>query len=119
MKYPGTWRDSVFFPSLPLWECGLKYFTSGLLELAKIVTPFMGVWIEITNIYTRVSVDDVTPFMGVWIEMMHKNRETSLGQVTPFMGVWIEISHFCLSGKGLLVTPFMGVWIETRMGKYY
>ena len=59
--------------------------------MAKIVTPFMGVWIEITNIYTRVSVDDVTPFMGVWIEMMHKNRETSLGQVTPFMGVWIEI----------------------------
>ena len=34
----------------------------------KVVTPFVGVWIETTG-YTDVFVcDGVTPFVGVWIE---------------------------------------------------
>ena len=34
-----------------------------------IVTPFMGVWIEIEKEVSGLDLVDVTPFMGVWIEM--------------------------------------------------
>ena len=33
--------------SLPLWECGLKYKFHNVLQCPDLVTPFMGVWIEI------------------------------------------------------------------------
>ena len=34
----------------------------------------------------------VTPFMGVWIEIEKSGRKQRKQKVTPFMGVWIEIS---------------------------
>ena len=33
------------------------------------VTPFAGVWIEISLTMSSVEEIDVTPFAGVWIEM--------------------------------------------------
>ena len=33
----------------------------------------------------------VTPFMGVWIEIQQSVRIEAVITVTPFMGVWIEI----------------------------
>jgi len=33
----------------------------------------------------------VTPFMGVWIEIVQEVVQNLLCNVTPFMGVWIEI----------------------------
>ena len=33
----------------------------------------------------------VTPFTGVWIEMSHINPIIRPTNVTPFTGVWIEI----------------------------
>ena len=33
------------------------------------VTPFMGVWIEIVPAFALNAVLGVTPFMGVWIEI--------------------------------------------------
>ena len=47
------------------------------------VTPFAGVWIEISS--------QVTPFAGVWIEISSKQNNTGRCEVTPFAGVWIEI----------------------------
>ena len=35
--------------SLPLWECGLKFFVHYVISSIGEVTPFMGVWIEITD----------------------------------------------------------------------
>ena len=56
-----------------------------------IVTPFVGVWIEIIrNQYLHVVVG-VTPFVGVWIEIDGKWIENTADIVTPFVGVWIEI----------------------------
>ena len=52
----------------------------------------MGVWIEIVLIRLTSRSSIVTPFMGVWIEIrpcMQIFVQTL--SVTPFMGVWIEI----------------------------
>ena len=63
------------------------------------VTPFMGVWIEISYLNLNFKVTTVTPFMGVWIEILICPFPTVQKAVTPFMGVWIEISidHIIIS----------------------
>jgi len=33
----------------------------------------------------------VTPFTGVWIEISREEGEENMRMVTPFTGVWIEI----------------------------
>ena len=50
----GVWIEMFIFvpsseiiPSLPLWECGLKYHKSHFPRQRHQVTPFVGVWIEI------------------------------------------------------------------------
>ena len=53
----------------------------------------MGVWIEITGGWEKVSEMWVTPFMGVWIEICLLVAVSKLVLVTPFMGVWIEIMN--------------------------
>ena len=35
--------------SLPLWECGLKFFLRPSFSSLTSVTPFVGVWIEISD----------------------------------------------------------------------
>ena len=55
--------------SLPSWECGLKYQTGNRRYFDSIVTPFVGVWIEIARLLLLQKVQTVTPFVGVWIEM--------------------------------------------------
>ena len=59
--------------SLPSWECGLKSEISSNLKNPIAVTPFVGVWIEITAVAAMYSQELVTPFVGVWIEIHHKD----------------------------------------------
>ena len=40
----------------------------------------------------------VTPFLGVWIEMTSSTGKRGSFQVTPFLGVWIEIVYCILCG---------------------
>ena len=77
--------------SLPSWECGLKSSLSTTTLLYLIVTPFVGVWIEISSMIFVVLMIPVTPFVGVWIEIYHSPCCHLLQKVTPFVGVWIEI----------------------------
>ena len=55
--------------SLPLRECGLKFFTSHSLYHLHFVTPLAGVWIEILVQLWDVLEPFVTPLAGVWIEI--------------------------------------------------
>ena len=52
----------------------------------------MGVWIEIISnrIYYN-PLDIVTPYMGVWIEIKSATESANALKVTPYKGVWIEI----------------------------
>ena len=40
------------------------------LKYVNIVTPFVGVWIEIPDKQTSTHTLFVTPFVGVWIEIL-------------------------------------------------
>ena len=43
----------------------------------------------------NILIDMVTPLVGVWIEMPLLQAVLELGHVTPLVGVWIEIQrHF-------------------------
>ena len=78
-------------PSLPSWECGLKYNSNKQRDRRSEVTPFVGVWIEILNWRNIQRCKLVTPFVGVWIEIEDTLQFSGLVIVTPFVGVWIEI----------------------------
>ena len=52
----------------------------------------MGVWIEIAIYKNKFVRHIVTPFVGVWIEIKQKSRNFyNFATVTPFVGVWIEM----------------------------
>ena len=57
------------------------------------VTPYAGVWIEITSSKTEVTKVSVTPYAGVWIEIMIIQKHILGVFVTPYAGVWIEITN--------------------------
>ncbi len=39
------------------------------IDFKKIVSPFMGEWIEIFFVWSRHTRPSVSPFMGEWIEI--------------------------------------------------
>ena len=110
-----TLYDTFTLSSLPSWECGLKSQKKLILLPPFTVTPFVGVWIEITHHPARKVEKNVTPFVGVWIEIItvtinpprticHSLRgsvdwnyfdqgKLTTNTVTPFVGVWIEITE--------------------------
>ena len=69
----------------------MKFWLRKLNKMEAVVTPFVGVWIEIRDGYSRDMEDYVTPFVGVWIEILSSLQSASRQIVTPFVGVWIEI----------------------------
>ena len=54
----------------------------------------------------------VTPCVGVWIEIGGFGRAGAGRIVTPCVGVWIEIMSVLMMLKSFIVTPCVGVWIE-------
>ena len=73
----GVWIEILnIFPliravgwSLPVRECGLKFFLEHIKNSIIFVTPRAGVWIEIRNRRGIGADPVVTPRAGVWIEM--------------------------------------------------
>ena len=82
--------QAVYYPSLPSWECGLKYFP----------------------VEWETTINKVAPLVGVWIEMMYKEILTIYSVVAPLVGVWIEIMFICTIEGNTIVAPLVGVWIE-------
>ena len=53
-----------------MWECGLKYRATKTYDDSVIVTPLVGVWIEINDYHwNNYGAVYVTPLVGVWIEI--------------------------------------------------
>ena len=72
----GVWIEIFFLfshsptnQSLPLRECGLKFY----------------------RIHHKFHLNRVTPLAGVWIEIPLQSAHFVNGVVTPLAGVWIEI----------------------------
>ena len=57
------------FQSLPTRECGLKSIIVLVFADRKLVTPYAGVWIEISIESITAVLITVTPYAGVWIEI--------------------------------------------------
>ena len=57
--------------SLPAWECGLKFLVALRDVMERVVTPCVGVWIEIQKSYRLYQRKHVTPCVGVWIEIVY------------------------------------------------
>ena len=62
-------RFPVDVKSLPTRECGLKLQGAFVFYIHIPVTPYAGVWIEITKTGTAFYDINVTPYAGVWIEI--------------------------------------------------
>ena len=77
--------------SLPLWECGLKFNKAFQIATSNLVTPPVGVWIEMISEKEVFGLDLVTPLVGVWIEIALYGSGRGIQAVTPLVGVWIEI----------------------------
>ena len=101
--------------SLPSWECWLKYNGDDFSKNLFLVTPFVGVLIEILQDLKEVRQNEVTPFVGVLIEIKKHRLHNYTKKVTPFVGVLIEIDYSTIIENQKNVTPFVGVLIEIRM----
>ena len=47
----------------------MKCTNIGSLKTSEVVTPYAGVWIEISGSMSSGSMSSVTPYAGVWIEI--------------------------------------------------
>ncbi len=83
-----------FHQSHPSWVRGLKLLKVLNLSHDRRVAPFMGAWIEISNMISSAKFfSKVAPFTGAWIEInLALFRIEVLYEVAPFTGAWIEIS---------------------------
>ena len=98
--------------SLPSWECGLKSLTINGSIIIHLVTPFVGVWIEIviSQVYSGRFVS--LPSWECGLKSVFRGLCCIFSGVTPFVGVWIEITANVEIMDTAFVTPFVGVWIE-------
>ena len=91
--------------SLPLWECGLKSANALYIPLAVLVTPLVGVWIEILRPPQKRESDAVTPLVGVWIEICGKRRGDQCGQSLPLWECGLKYSKSLQYALKMLSLP--------------
>ena len=106
-------RDLHRPPSHPSWVCGLKLFFG---QISVIILESHPSWVCGLKQCLVANLDrdfPVTPFVGVWIETSQLDGFDYVRWVTPFVGVWIETCHYTELLRSKIVTPFVGVWIET------
>ena len=80
--------------SLPSWECGLKFLHLEKSLFFLLVTPFVGVWIEISvkRVFT-ISYPSL-PSWECGLKFLLVYKQCLVLPVTPFVGVWIEITLY-------------------------
>ena len=77
-----------------------------------IVTPRVGVWIEITLRDTSKPSLWVTPRVGVWIEIIAFSRSFLSLLSLPVWECGLKSQFYRLRYPCFEVTPRVGVWIE-------
>ena len=76
-----------------------------------VVTPLVGVWIEII---VTACVNHICRSLPLWecgLKSFPYQRTPTTNSVTPLVGVWIEICNIEDIGTSNYVTPLVGVWI--------
>ena len=57
-------------------------------------------------------VEQVSPYIGEWIEISNLSLSCNLLAVSPYIGEWIEINGNIIPGVLIGVSPYIGEWIE-------
>ena len=78
---------------------GLKYHCSGASNIANVVAPHVGAWIEITTNKQPIRQNPVAPHVGAWIEITTNKPPIRQNPVAPHVGAWIEIQRYLLRQK--------------------
>ena len=117
--FVGVWIEIPYYlltgedsKSLPLWECGLKYVTTDYILLGKRRSLCGSLDWNHHNRMHQVWLYDVAPFVGVWIEMSNITYLISSVYGRSLCGSvdWNILDHIVWSI--IIVAPFVGVWIE-------
>ncbi len=89
-------------------------------SMTGMVTPCVGVWIEMDNKVAEVVALGSLPAWECGLKFCCRGRCCGFCCVTPCVGVWIEIGDGKHQGVLHEVTPCVGVWIEIVVDqKYY
>ena len=75
-----------------MWVRGLKLPMILLTNLAPLVAPRVGAWIETKMYIQSLGNTKVAPRVGAWIETSFKVYPSVLNNVAPRVGAWIETS---------------------------
>ena len=101
-------NEPISFPcsaSLPSRECVLKFLYRYIATIPPIVTPFAGVWIEI-SICRIISLASLSlPSRECGLKSADLPIRSGCPSVTPFAGVWIEIRPVLCISTAILSLP--------------
>ena len=101
----------MWFLSLPLRECGLKYYIRVKTKGATRHSPCGSVdWNNSTAFYNFYCIRHSPCGSVDWNRQEYDDLKGKY--VTPLAGVWIEITPFAALTGHDAVTPLAGVWIE-------
>ena len=122
------------FPSLPLWERGLKFSFLLGVEMSVRVAPLVGAWIEIgfygrdlpdlkslplwergLKYLYRIQANILIGSLPLWERVLKFMRIWFLLPamlVAPLVGAWIEIISIKAEIFYSMVAPLVGAWIE-------
>ena len=100
LKFAPVHGECLRSKSLPSRECGLKFFEVCTHGCNPTVTPFAGVWIEISKVYRALRGLSVTPFAGVWIEICSCPRRVPAEQSLPSRECGLKLGRLGGIGAG-------------------
>ena len=132
---------AVILSSLPSRECGLKFPLPNSRSKTIPVTPFAGVWIEMSGCSKGVTTPSSLPSrecgLKFWIRAIRLSRICHSLRGSVDWNVWsgafnkytvpslpsrecgLKCSMDSLETPMITVTPFAGVWIEIRASNEY
>ena len=118
LKYYNSDNSHNHFLSLPLWECGLKFRSTGLRHVNGCHSPCGSVDWNYDYLKTG-TLTSVTPLVGVWIEIADRK---SLEQIQMSLPLWeCGLKSWSRNNPAVRksVTPLVGVWIEITSDRYF
>ena len=76
------------------------------------VTPYAGVWIEMSVSVSLTVKYLVTPYVGVWIEIQYIRRGRWIYVSLPTRECGLKLKPTAQHRLLKMVIPYAGVWIE-------
>ena len=92
IEIPQSYGYCKYYPSLPSWERGLKYFIQWVYEQKWQSLPSWERGLKSFYLLSCLECLNVAPLVGAWIEISLVNIMFFYTSVAPLVGAWIEIT---------------------------